>query len=55
MLIGFIFCKIGIWIWQRKLPPSDPVLRFDLVFIYPVLIVFDPNFVVSVHKITLNI
>lgn len=38
LLIGYIFWEMGIWIWKRELPPSDPLIRIDLVFIYPVLL-----------------
>jgi len=39
MLVGYLFWEIGIWIWARKLPPSDPIIRVDLIFIYPFLLV----------------
>lgn len=40
LLIGYVFWEIGIWIWARKLPDHDPVLRVDLVVIYPILLLF---------------
>ena len=40
LIIGYIFWEIGIWMWLRKLPPHDPVIRVDLIFIYPVLLLF---------------
>jgi len=40
LLIGYLFWEIGIWIWARKLPPHDPIIRVDLVIIYPLLLLF---------------
>lgn len=40
LLIGYIIWEIGIWFWIRELPPSDPVIRIDLVVLYPVLLLF---------------
>ncbi len=39
MLLGYLFWEIGIWIWARKIPASDPIIRVDLIFIYPFLLV----------------
>jgi len=40
LLIGYLFWEIAVWFWRQKLPPSDPVIRADLIFIYPILIIF---------------
>jgi len=39
MLLGYFFWEIGIWIWSRNLSPSDPIIRIDLIFIYPFLLI----------------
>jgi len=38
LFIGYIFYEIGIWIWAKKLPPNDPIIRVDLILIYPILL-----------------
>jgi len=40
LLIGYLFWEIGIWVWARKLPPHDPIIRVDLIIIYPLLLLF---------------
>ena len=40
LFIGYVFWELGIWIWARKLPPHDPIIRVDLVIIYPLLLLF---------------
>lgn len=40
LLIGYVFWEIGIWFWKRSLPESDPLIRVDLVVIYPILVTF---------------
>ena len=40
LLIGYLFWEIGIWVWARKLPPHDPIIRADLIIIYPLLLLF---------------
>lgn len=40
LLIGYVFWEVGIWIWSRNLPPHDPIIRVDLIIIYPFLLVF---------------
>ena len=47
MLIAYIFWEIGIWIWSRNIPPGDPLIRVDLIFIYPFLIIL---ILVSVYQ-----
>lgn len=39
MLIAYVFWEIGIWIWSRNIPPGDPLIRVDLIFIYPFLLI----------------
>ena len=39
MLISYIFWELGIWIWTKNLPPHDPVIRVDLMIIYPFLFI----------------
>ena len=40
--VGFLVLYIGweilVQIWANSLPPSDPVIRADLLIIYPLLI-----------------
>lgn len=38
-LIGYFFWEIGIYFWSQSLPKSDPIIRVDLIFIYPVLLI----------------
>lgn len=38
-LILYLIWEIVVMIWAKKLPPSDPIIRADLILIYPVLIV----------------
>ena len=40
LLFGYAFWEIGIWLWGKKLPPYDPIIRVDLVLISPILLVF---------------
>lgn len=40
MLLGYLFWELGVWFWAKNLPPSDPIIRIDLVLIYPLLILF---------------
>jgi len=40
LLIGYVIWEIAVQIWIRQLPPSDPVIRADLIFIYPILLLF---------------
>jgi hypothetical protein len=40
LLTGYVFWEIAIWIWSRSLPPNDPIIRADLIFIYPMLLLF---------------
>ena len=40
LLIGYVIWEIAVRVWMSQLPPSDPVIRADLVFIYPILLVF---------------
>jgi len=40
LFIGYVFWELGIWIWARNLPPHDPIIRVDLVIIYPLLLLF---------------
>ena len=37
LIILYIIWEIAVKIWERGLPPYDPVIRVDLVLIYPVL------------------
>lgn len=39
LLIGYAIWEIAVRVWMRQLPPSDPVIRADLVFIYPILLI----------------
>ena len=39
MLISYVFWELGIWIWAGNLPAHDPIIRVDLMFIYPFLFV----------------
>ena len=47
LLIGYLFWEMGIWIWAKKLPPHDPIIRVDLVIIYPLLLLF---IIISVYQ-----
>jgi len=47
MLISYVFWEIGIWIWSRNIPPSDPLIRVDLIIIYPFLLIL---LIVSVYQ-----
>jgi len=38
-LICYAFWELIVLIWKQSLPPSDPVIRGDLAFIYPLLAV----------------
>ena len=40
LIILYIFWEIAVKVWERSLPPSDPVIRADLIFIYPLLLSF---------------
>ena len=35
-LVYFIW-EFLVWEWAKDLPPYDPVIRVDLIFIYPIL------------------
>lgn len=35
-LVYFIW-EFSVWEWAKDLPPYDPVIRVDLIFIYPIL------------------
>ncbi len=37
--IAYIIWEIVVWNWAKSLPPSDPIIRSDLVIIIPVLAV----------------
>ena len=39
-VIAYIVWEIAVYFWSSNLPKSDPVIRADLVFIYPLLAVF---------------
>ncbi|MFD1314375.1 hypothetical protein [Namhaeicola litoreus] len=38
--IIYVVWELMVWIWAKSLPPSDPVIRADLLFIYPILAMF---------------
>lgn len=38
LLIGYVFWEIAVWVWSSSLPPNDPIIRADLIFIYPFLL-----------------
>jgi hypothetical protein len=40
LIIAYAIWEISIWIWLNSLPEYDPIIRVDLLIIYPVLIVF---------------
>ena len=40
LLIGYVIWEIVVRVWMSQLPPSDPVIRADLILIYPILLVF---------------
>ena len=40
LLFGYVIWEIAVRVWMSQLPPSDPVIRADLIFIYPILFVF---------------
>ncbi len=40
LLFGYVIWEIAVRVWMSQLPPSDPVIRADLIFIYPMLLVF---------------
>lgn len=35
--IAYAIWEIAVDIWAQKLPESDPIIRVDLVLIYPIL------------------
>lgn len=35
--IGYIIWEITVQVWEKSLPPSDPVIRVDLLLIFPIL------------------
>ncbi|MCB0729251.1 MAG: hypothetical protein KDD00_17440 [Ignavibacteriae bacterium] len=38
-IILYVVWEIAVQIWARSLPSGDPVIRADLIFIYPVLLI----------------
>jgi hypothetical protein len=40
LLIGYVVWELVVRVWMSQLPPSDPVIRADLIFIYPILLIF---------------
>jgi len=40
LLFGYLVWEIALHLWMRRLPPHDPVLRVDLLIIYPILLIF---------------
>jgi len=40
LLIGYLIWEISVWSWKQSLPENDPVIRVDLIFIYPLLVTF---------------
>ncbi len=39
LIIAYAIWEISVWIWSNTLPKNDPVIRVDLLIIYPVLFV----------------
>ncbi len=39
LIIAYAIWEISVWIWSNSLPENDPVIRVDLLIIYPVLFV----------------
>lgn len=37
--IAYAIWERAVYIWAEKLPKSDPIIRVDLVMIYPVLFI----------------
>lgn len=40
LLIGYLFWEIAVRIWSWSLPSNGPLIRADLIFIYPMLLLF---------------
>ena len=38
-IIGYVIWEIVVQQWAKELPPSDPVIRADLLLIIPILAV----------------
>lgn len=36
-IIGYVIWEIVVQQWAKELPPSDPVIRADLILIMPIL------------------
>lgn len=47
----YILWETAIQIWATTLPPGDPVIRADLILIYPVLIIL---IIISVIQLIKN-
>jgi len=47
LLIGYLIWEISVWFWKQSLPESDPVIRVDLIFIYPLLVTF---IIISIYQ-----
>lgn len=39
LLVGYLIWELAIRLWASNLPPHDPLIRIDLIVIYPILIV----------------
>jgi hypothetical protein len=40
LIIAYVFWEIAIWVWAKSLTVSGPVIRVDLLIIYPVILTF---------------
>lgn len=38
-LIAYAIWEIKVYLWAKTLPDWDPIIRVDLVIIYPVLLI----------------
>ncbi|HRI84062.1 MAG TPA: hypothetical protein PK536_01305 [Ignavibacteria bacterium] len=39
LLVLYGIWEIAVYIWSKNLPPNDPLIRADLILIYPLLII----------------